>query len=121
MLLAKLNDVTAKSMIWLAIIILFVGMMIASPAGRFFSTIVAMMVALVPLLFNRSKKRIIAGVIVAAAAFFAYATFGEFKKDQDRYKERARQASSRLHPVQHGGHTPYCCGIAQRSNSQDVA
>jgi apolipoprotein N-acyltransferase len=77
MQLAKLNDVTAKSMIWLAIIIFFVGMMIASPSGRFFSTIVAMLVALVPLFFNRSKKRIIAGIIVAAAAFFAYATFGE--------------------------------------------
>ena len=121
MQLAKLNDVTAKSMNWLAILILSVGMMIASPSGRFFSTIVAMLVVLVPLLFSRSKKRIIAGIIVAAAAFFAYATFGEFQKDQDRYKERVRQTSSRLHPAHQGGRTPYCYGIAQRSNSQDEA
>ena len=121
MLPARLNDVTAKSMLWLAVIILFVGMMIASPAGRFFSTIVAMLVALVPLLFSRSKKRIIAGIIVAAAALFAYATFGEFQKDQDRYKERVRQTSSLLHPAHQGGRTPYCHGMAQRSNSQDEA
>ena len=108
MQLAKLNDVTAKSMNWLAVIILFVGMTIASSSGRFFSTIVAMLVALVPLLFSRSKKRIIAGIIVAAAAFFAYATFGEFQKDQDRYQERVRQISFRLHPAHQGGHTPFC-------------
>jgi len=121
MQLAKLNAVTAKSMNWLAVIILFIGMIIASPSGRFFFAIVAMMVALVPLLLNRSKKRMIAGIIVATAAFFAYATFGEFQKDQNRYKERVRQTSSRLHPAHHGGHTPYCYGIAQRSNSQDEA
>ena len=108
MQLAKLNDVTAKSMNWLAILILSVGMMIASPSGRFFSTIVAILIALVPLLFSRSKKRIIAGIIVAAAALFAYATFGEFQKDQDRYQERIRQTSFRLHPAHQGGHTPYC-------------
>jgi membrane protein implicated in regulation of membrane protease activity len=121
MQLAKLNDVTTKSMLWLAIIILFVGMMIASPAGSFFSTMVAMLVALVPLLFNRSKKRIVAGIIVAAAALFAYATFAEFQKDQDRYKERAHQTSSRLHSAPQAGHTPYCYCMAQCSNSQDEA
>jgi hypothetical protein len=121
MQLAKLNDVTAKSMLWLAIIILFVGMMVASPAGRFFSTMVAMLVALVPLLFNRSKKRIIAGIIVVTAALLAYGTFGDFQKDQDRYKERVRRTSSHLHPAHQGGHTPYRCGMAQRSYFQDEA
>ena len=108
---AKLNDVTARSLNWLAIIILFTGMMIASPAGSFFSAMVAMLVALVPLLFSRSKKRIIAGIIVAAAALFAYATFGEFQKDQGRYKE-IHHTSSRLHPGHQGGHTAHCYGIA---------
>jgi hypothetical protein len=117
----KMKDSTARALNWLAVLILLVGMMIASPSGRFFSTVVAIMVALAPLLFNRSKKRIIAGIIVAAAAFFASGTFGEFLKDQDRYKERVRQTSSRLHPPLQGGHTSYCSGIAQRSNSQDEA
>lgn len=114
-----MNDSTAKAMNWLAVIILVVGMMIASPSGNFFSTIVAMMVALVPLLFSRSKKRVIAGIIVAAAAFFAYATFGAFHKDYNRYRERVRHTSSRLHPGLQGANTVYSYDIAQRHNSQD--
>jgi hypothetical protein len=117
----KMKDSTARSLNWLAVIILLVGMMIASPSGRFFSTVIAIMVALAPLLFNRSKKRIFAGIIVAAAAFFAYGTFGEFQKDQDRYKERVRRTSFRLHPAHQGRHTPYCYCMAQRSNLQDEA
>jgi hypothetical protein len=117
----KIKDSTARALNWLAVLILLVGMMIASPSGRFFSTVIAIMVALAPLLLNRSKKRIIAGIIVAAAAFFASGTVGEFQKDQDRYKEKVRRTSSRLHPSHQGGHTPYCSGIAQRSNLQDEA
>jgi hypothetical protein len=64
---------------------------------------------------------LLVGIIVAAAAFFAYGIFGEFQKDKDRYKEKVRRTSSRLHPSHQGGHTSYCSGIAQRSNSQDEA
>lgn len=85
----KLNDATAKSMNWLAIIILFVGMMIPSPTGVFFSTIVAILVALVPLVFSRGKKRIAAAVIVAVALLFACTTFADFQKDYGSYRERA--------------------------------
>jgi len=90
----KLNDVTAKSMNWLAVIILFVGMMIASPAGSFFSALVAIMVALVPLLFSRSKARMVAGIIVIAAALFVFATYDGYQKDRQKYQERVRQTSS---------------------------
>lgn len=113
MQLAKLNDVTAKSMLWLAIIILFVGMIIASPAGSFFSAMVAIMVALVPLFFSRSKKRMVAGIIVVVAALFAYATFSTFQKDYNKYRERVHHTSSRLHPGHQGVHTAYCYGISQ--------
>jgi uncharacterized oligopeptide transporter (OPT) family protein len=96
MLAVKLNDVTAKSMNWLAVIILFVGMMIASPSGSFFSAVVAIMVALVPLLFNRSKSRMVAGIIVIVATLFVSATFGEYQKDRQRYQERVRHTSSSI-------------------------
>lgn len=94
----KLNDVTANSMNWLAISIFLVGMMIPSPAGGFFLTIVAIMVALVPLLFSRAKKRIIAGMIVAAAVIFTCATFAGFQKDYNKYLERVRISSPALKP-----------------------
>jgi cell division protein FtsW (lipid II flippase) len=115
---AKLNDVTARALNWLAIIILFTGMMIPSPAGSFFSAMVAMMVALVPLFFSRSKKRIIAGIILLVAAFFAYASFGAYQKDYNKYRERVRPTSSRYHPVHQGSLAVYCIGIAQPPTAQ---
>ena len=83
---------------WLAMVIFFVGMMIASPTGGFFSTVVAIMVALVPLLFSTGKKRIAAGVIVAATVFFAGATFEDFQKDYSKYRERAPAPSLERKP-----------------------
>ncbi|MCR4299389.1 MAG: hypothetical protein NUV75_11700 [Gallionella sp.] len=94
----KLNDASAKATNWLAIIILVVGMMIASPTGGFFSTVVAIMVALVPLLFSTGKKRIAAGLIVAAGVFFAFATFDGFQKDYGKYRERGPAPSLEKKP-----------------------
>ena len=79
----------ASALNWLATIILLVGMMIGSPVGGFLATVVALLVALVPLLFSTGKKRIAAGVVVAVAVLFACATFDVFQKDYGNYLERA--------------------------------
>jgi cell division protein FtsW (lipid II flippase) len=92
--IGQLKDVTARTLNWLAIIVLLTGTMIASPAGSFFAALVALMTAAVPLFFSRSKKRMIAGMVVVVAALFAYATFGPFQQDQHRYRERVRASSS---------------------------
>ena len=84
----RLNE-GASALNWLALVILFVGMMIGSPTGGFFSTVTALLVALVTLLFSTGKKRIAAGVVVAVAVLFAFATFDAFQKDYEKYRERA--------------------------------
>jgi len=86
------ND-SATSLTWLAAIILLVGLLIDSPAGRFFSTLVAGGIALIPLCFGNSRRRIFAGVVGLAAVLLACAVFGEYQKDFAKYRERVSRES----------------------------
>jgi len=93
-----LHDASAKALNWLAIIILLVGMMIGSPTGGFLAAVVALLVALVPLVFSTGKKRIATGVVVAVAVLFAFATFDAFQKDSRQYREKVRASSPGVKP-----------------------
>ncbi len=96
----KLNDTSAKSLLWLAAIILFTGMMTASPAGRFFAACGAGLCAFAPLCAGPTRKRrIIAGIVVLAATLFAYSTFDEYQKGDREYRERAQPAQSLAPPA----------------------
>jgi len=88
-----LKAATAKSLILLAIIILLAGLMIDSPAGRFFSAIVAGLIVLIPLLFGNPRRRVFAGIVFAVAALFALIVFGEYQKDAENYRARAPRQS----------------------------
>jgi len=87
----RLSDETAKTLAGLAVLLLAPGLLIASPTGRFFFLVLAAFVALIPLVFGSTKRRILAGVIMAVSLLVGAATYPEFRKDYGSYLERARQ------------------------------
>lgn len=87
----KLPDQSAGAMTWLAALILVPGLLIGSPSGRFFCVALAGVVALMPLMFGAGKRRVFAGIVAAISLLFGIATYPEFSKDQDTYRERVRQ------------------------------
>lgn len=87
----RLPDKSANSLIWLAVLLLIPGLMIQSPSGRFFFVALSGLVALAPLIFGTPKRRIFAGIVAAISLTIVIGTYAEFSKDQDAYRERARQ------------------------------
>lgn len=90
----KLPDKSASALTWFAVILLLPGLMIQSPSGRFFFAALAGLVALVPLAFGSTKRRLYGGVIAALSLLIAVATYPEFIQDQDSYRDRVRQKSA---------------------------
>jgi hypothetical protein len=90
----KLPDKSASTLTWFALILLVPGLMIQSPSGRFFFAALAGLVALVPLAFGSTKRRLYGGVIAALSLLIAAATYPEFSEDQDSYRDRVRQKSA---------------------------
>lgn len=90
----KLPDKSASALTWFAVILLVPGLMIQSPSGRFFFAALAGLVALVPLAFGSSKRRIFGGVVAALSLLIAVATYPDFSQDQDSYRDRVRQKSA---------------------------
>lgn len=90
----KLPDKSASTLTWFAIILLVPGLMIQSPSGRFFFAALACLVALVPLAFGSSKRRLYGGAIAALSLLITVATYPDFRKDQDTYRDRVRLKSA---------------------------
>lgn len=95
----KLPDKSTSALTWFAVILLLPGLMIQSPSGRFFFAALAGLVALVPLVFGSTQRRLYGGVIAAIALLIAVATYLEFAHDQDSYRDRVRQKSTQ--PASH--------------------
>lgn len=89
----KLPDKSASTLTWFAVILLVPGLLIPSPSGRFFFAALAGLVALVPLVFGSTRRRLYGGAIAALALLIAIATYPDFRQDQDTYRDRARQKS----------------------------
>lgn len=90
----KIKDSSAQTLTWLAAIILFIGLMIPSPAGQFFSAIFAGLVIAPPLCFGTPRRRISAGIVALVAALFAFAVFDEYQQDAEQYKNRIKQTTA---------------------------
>ena len=93
-----IKDSSAQTLTWLAVIILVIGLMIPSPAGRLFSTIVAGFVIAAPLCFGTPRRRISAGIVALVAALLAFAVFDEYRQDAEQYRNRIKQTTAEPSP-----------------------
>lgn len=89
----KMSDQSVGSMIWLAGLILVPGLLVDSPAGRFFCIVLAGIVIVVPLFFGTGKRRLFAGILAGISLLLGIATYPEFIKDQAAYRDHVRGKS----------------------------
>lgn len=89
----RLPDKSAAALTWLGTFLLVPGLLIQSPAGRYFFAALAGLVALVPLIFGGPRRRLFAGIVAGISLLLVIATYPEFSKEQDSYRERVRQKS----------------------------
>lgn len=83
----RVSDQAAGALLGLAAIFLVGGLVVMSPAGTFAAAAVAGLLALAPLLFGSTKRRIVAGVILGVALVMGIPAY----LDHQRMVERAKQ------------------------------
>lgn len=84
-----MNPQSARSLLWLSIILLVAGAAIASPAGTAIVMIPAALCALAPIVAGPRWTRIAGVVVLAAAVALAVSAIPAAKKQLDGYRLRA--------------------------------
>ena len=84
----RLNDQSAGALCWFAAILMLPGVLIMSPTGRLASLALAALIALVPLAFGSTKRRIFAGIVLALASLIGTPTYFEHQKISEVAKTR---------------------------------
>ncbi|MBI1919529.1 MAG: hypothetical protein HYS23_00460 [Geobacter sp.] len=92
----KMNSKSASTLAWAAAAATFLGFMIMSPAGRFISFLVAVVLALVPTLFGSRMLRVVGGVILAISLALAYQGYSAFDKEMADYRNRVKARSAKV-------------------------
>jgi hypothetical protein len=76
----RLNDKSAGSLAWFAVLLLLPGVLIMSPTGRISFIALAAFVALVPVIFGSRKRRIFGGIVIAVCLVIGTPTYFEHRK-----------------------------------------
>lgn len=92
----KISPKSASALAWAAAAATFLGFVIMSPAGRFISFIVAVVLAIVPTLFASKRLRITGGVILAISLALAYQGYPAFDKEMEDYRNRVKARSAKV-------------------------
>ena len=91
-----MKNTSASSLTWFAAILLFIGLLIMSPAGSFFAYVLAALFTLAPAIFGTKKIRIFAIILLLVSIFLAVNKYPEFKSESDKYTRRGK--ISQLNP-----------------------
>ena len=92
----KINPQSASTLVWAAAAATIVGFMVMSPAGRFISYLVAVLLALVPTLFGSKVTRVAGGVILTIALLLAFQVYPAFKNEGEGYRKRVEDRSGKV-------------------------
>lgn len=83
-----MNEKSARSLLWLAVVLILVGSMIGSPQGALLTQGVALLCALPSLFTGPRRRRIAGGIVVAIAALLAVAVLPEASREAQHYQAR---------------------------------
>lgn len=83
-----LASASARALGAFSAIVLFLGFLVPSPAGAFFSFGLAGLLALIPAIFGAGKCRLGTALLALLALGLAAAKYPDFKRDQQRYLEQ---------------------------------
>jgi membrane protein implicated in regulation of membrane protease activity len=89
-----MNFKSASTLVWAAAFVTILGLSVMSPGAQFLSCIVAVALAIIPILFGRNKPRVAGGIMLAIALALAYQGYPAFKKEEDDYRKRIEVRSA---------------------------
>jgi membrane protein implicated in regulation of membrane protease activity len=86
---------SASALVWTAVILGFLGLVIASPAGRIFLSVCAALFALPPATFGRKTPQAAGTAVLILSLTLAAASYPRFKKANDDYIKRSGDRSAK--------------------------
>jgi len=89
-----MNPKSASALAWASAIVIFLGLIVMSPAGRFMFCILGGVLALVPALLGPKVPRAAGGVMLALSVALAYQGYPAFEKERQDYRKRAESRSA---------------------------
>jgi membrane protein implicated in regulation of membrane protease activity len=88
------NQKSARTLLWLSLILLLVGAAIGDPTAGFAVMVLAGLSALGPVALGGKRLKIIGLVVLVASIGLAMATWPEAKSHQGTYMERVKNAAA---------------------------
>jgi len=85
-----IKNTSANALTWFAAILIFIGMLLMSPAGSFLVYVLAALFAMAPVIFGTKKIRIFAIILLLVSIFLAVNKYPEFKSESDKYSRRGK-------------------------------
>ena len=86
---------SANALALFAAILLLAGWLVMSPSGAFALFVLAALFAAFPAIFSQKKTRIVAAVLLLVSILFAVSKYPEFRSEQDRFRSRAKNTSTK--------------------------
>ena len=84
-----MNPKSASALVWLAVIVDFLGLIVISPSAQFMFAGVAAVVAIIPAMFARKGPQIAALVVLVLSAALAAAKYSGHSAAMAQYESRA--------------------------------
>ncbi len=89
-----LRNQSARALLWLSGILVLVGLVVISPAGRTLFIAIAAICAGISTLLFRGRARTIGMIVTIATLLLVGASYPAYKKHMDHYLERAEERSA---------------------------
>lgn len=89
-----LRNQSASALLWLSVILVLLGLVVISPAGRMIIIMIAVICSGVSTLLCRGRTRTVGIFITVAMLFLLSASYPAYKKHMDLYLERAEEKSA---------------------------
>ena len=86
---------SANALALFAAILLLAGWLVMSPSGAFALFVLAALFAAFPAIFSQKKTRIVAAVLLLVSILFAVSKYPEFRSEQERFRSRAKNTSTK--------------------------
>ncbi len=89
-----LRNQSARALLWLSGILVLVGLVVISPAGRTLFIAIAAICAGISTLLFRGRARTIGMIVTIATLLLVGASYPAYKKHMDHYLERVEERSA---------------------------
>lgn len=114
-----IKNSSASALTWFAAILLFVGLLMMSPAGSLAVFILAALFVAAPAFFGTKKIRIAAIILLLASIILAASQYPGFRDERERITKRSR--ISRIKPLRlpvYSYRNPAVCYSRQNNESK---